>query len=378
MIEEIHIAGFRSLREVTLPLKKLNVIYGKNGSGKSSVAYACQVVKNIMTNPNRSLDSFFNLGFINLGKFEDITFRHDQLSETELWFKVRDFAFPLSYLIQFDHTRDCVFQIWNDKFKTEIASEFPYEIKEKTFTVNNVGYEFNGFSVDSIEKAGFLLTVQINSALKIIQNIECIPVKRGFFNPIYPIEESNPENRIADIIAKDEKGILVEKVNSGIKKIFEKEFRVHNIRGTQQFRMRTVKGEFITEIVNEGFGLNQTIAILIQLLKPETTLALIEEPEIHLHPTAQSALMEVFIEAIEKDNKQILLSTHSENIVSTILAKISEGTLSKDDVQFFLCTSEKGETKIEPQQINEHGQIEGGLMPFMESELENLKKMLKI
>ncbi|MEI2711616.1 MAG: hypothetical protein V9E96_21775 [Chitinophagaceae bacterium] len=97
-----------------------------------------------------------------------------------------------------------------------------------------------------------------------------------------------------------------------------------------------------------------------------------------MHPTAQAKLVDAFTEIIQKEDKQIFLTTHSENIVSSVLAKIAAGELDKNDVQFYLAKFEDGETKIIPQEVNDKGQIEGGLMNFMETELANLKTLLGV
>lgn len=97
-----------------------------------------------------------------------------------------------------------------------------------------------------------------------------------------------------------------------------------------------------------------------------------------MHPSAQAKLVDVFTEIVQKEGKQIFITTHSESIVSSALAKIANGELSRDDVQFYLATIEDGETKIIPQEVNDKGQIEGGLMNFMEAELSNSKSLLGI
>ena len=97
-----------------------------------------------------------------------------------------------------------------------------------------------------------------------------------------------------------------------------------------------------------------------------------------MHPTAQAKLVDLFVEIMKNEGKQIFITTHSENIVSSVLSKIAKGELSTDDVQFYLAKSEDDETKIIPQEVNDKGQIEGGLMNFMETELSNLKSMLGV
>lgn len=43
-IEQIHIHGFRSVRDLTLPLQQLNVVSGPNGCGKSNLYKAVRLL----------------------------------------------------------------------------------------------------------------------------------------------------------------------------------------------------------------------------------------------------------------------------------------------------------------------------------------------
>ena len=44
---------------------------------------------------------------------------------------------------------------------------------------------------------------------------------------------------------------------------------------------------------------------------------LVEEPEIHLHPKAQAELAEVLAETAKAEDKQIIMTTHSEHLAGT-------------------------------------------------------------
>jgi predicted ATPase len=47
---------------------------------------------------------------------------------------------------------------------------------------------------------------------------------------------------------------------------------------------------------------------------PEGSTVIMEQPEIHLHPLAQTALADLFVEVSQKRNVQFLIETHSENL----------------------------------------------------------------
>lgn len=63
-------------------------------------------------------------------------------------------------------------------------------------------------------------------------------------------------------------------------------------------------------------------------------IVIIEQPELHLHPSAQSSLGDLFTECVkdESRNVQFLIETHSENLLLRIQKNIREGKLSNSDV----------------------------------------------
>lgn len=396
MIKQIDIENFRSIKKQGISLKKLNILYGPNGAGKSSVMYAPYVFRNFCLNPNQKIDSLFNLGFINLGGFENTVSNNDINKPVSISFKFKISNFSSSpnkeddlvIILNLVHEKgdslwmgsEILFNLGKD-IKSYINFDFPFTLTtKKEVEVYKHKFIWNGLTIESIDKDinGIFIAKDFNSCYESIKNIELISVKRGFFSPIFSTEQPTEESQFAFSIRNQEKD-FESKIDYYFRQIFDKTFRFVAIPGSTSFYLRTQnKKGFTTDLVNEGFGVNQTIYMLIKLLKGSTSLAFIEEPEIHLHPSAQNKLVDVFTEITKKENKQIFLTTHSENIVSSVLNKIAKGELSTDDVQFYLAKVEDDETKIIPQNINEKGQIEGGLLSFMETELANLKTLLGI
>jgi predicted ATPase len=89
------------------------------------------------------------------------------------------------------------------------------------------------------------------------------------------------------------------------------------------------KGESIIDV---GFGFSQVFPILVQLaVMPKGSLLVVEQPELHLHPLAQTRLAKVFALAIE-EKKWILAETHSDHLIrGTQLAVASAKPAESDE-----------------------------------------------
>lgn len=77
----------------------------------------------------------------------------------------------------------------------------------------------------------------------------------------------------------------------------------------------------ITEV---GFGLSQSLPVLLTgLLAEKGSLVVFEQPEIHLHPEWKSNLADVFL-ALAKDDRQLLIETHSTELIDKLRLRIIE------------------------------------------------------
>lgn len=79
-----------------------------------------------------------------------------------------------------------------------------------------------------------------------------------------------------------------------------------------------------SNIADVGFGISQLLPIIVEGLSilPEQTLIL-EQPEIHLHPSLQMKLIDFVISLIKK-GKQVILETHSDHIINRLTRRIME------------------------------------------------------
>ena len=92
-------------------------------------------------------------------------------------------------------------------------------------------------------------------------------------------------------------------------------------------------------IVDTGFGVSQVFPILMEsFYAPANSTILLEQPEIHLNPSVQAGLGDVFVSLVRIARKQFIIETHSEHLISRIRTAIARGDVSVDDVSVYYCS----------------------------------------
>jgi len=82
------------------------------------------------------------------------------------------------------------------------------------------------------------------------------------------------------------------------------------------FEVRIVLDGEALNLTNVGYGVSQSLPVLVELLAREKgTWFAIQQPEVHLHPRAQSALGDIVFETALGEQKRFLIETHSDFMV---------------------------------------------------------------
>ncbi len=64
-----------------------------------------------------------------------------------------------------------------------------------------------------------------------------------------------------------------------------------------------------------GLGYSLSLPLIITAITSNNSVILCEEPELHLHPKMQAALMELFMHSALVNGNQFIIETHSENLL---------------------------------------------------------------
>lgn len=389
---QLRINNFRSIQDQEVTLAPITLVYGPNGAGKSSLIYALLALKNLVLNPNQAAAGFFNFTFASLGSFEAVVFDHRPNSEIGLSVTIEKDSDQIGYGVTIAESQV--------KFTLNLGSgaqhgsatlsvPLPYAANQQTplqisgsaatFSWNGVTATATAPSPENPEEAQ-RITALLNAPVELLRKVSVIPLRRGFSRPFYSVVPVSPllitEDEVATMLAQNK--YLVSKVSFYLEQIVGRDFRVNFQPGTSLFSLDALdKGAGIaSELVNDGFGVNQLVFLLAKCLHPDVEWLCVEEPEIHLHPTALKKLVQMLVHITRNEGKRVLLSTHSEAFVAALLAEVMKRDLAPSDVACYLARKERKVTSFERQAVTEQGQIEGGLSAFMEGELQDVRAFL--
>lgn len=101
-------------------------------------------------------------------------------------------------------------------------------------------------------------------------------------------------------------------------------------------------------ISNVGFGVSQVLPIIVSgLVKLDNELLLLEQPEIHLHPSAQMCMAD-FLISMAINDKCVIVETHSDHIINRIVRRMMEDPAINRKVKiYFIDQNSSGVSSVE-------------------------------
>ena len=130
-------------------------------------------------------------------------------------------------------------------------------------------------------------------------------------------------------------------------------------------------------LIDVGYGVSQILPVLMEMFRPGgAQLMLFQQPEVHLHPSAQAALGTLFCRTAAA-GRQLIVETHSDYIVDRILLDVRDkrAKLRPDDVSVLYFEREDTGVLIHSLGIDGEGNVVDapeGYRSFFKDELNRI------
>lgn len=118
------------------------------------------------------------------------------------------------------------------------------------------------------------------------------------------------------------------------------------------------QGKIKANLVDVGFGVSQVLPVVtLAYFVPEGSTVILEQPEIHLHPLAQTSLADLFVEVARTRHVQFLVETHSENLFRRLQFLIADEQISPEDCRLYFVERGEDSAALQRLEVDEYGRI---------------------
>ena len=135
-------------------------------------------------------------------------------------------------------------------------------------------------------------------------------------------------------------------------------------RGSEPFQMyvrkfgRRAKGP-LRNLIDVGYGVSQVLPVITELFRDsKTPMFLLQQPEVHLHPSAQAALGSLFCQ-IANPRLQLVVETHSDHLIDRVRMDVRDGRtkLTPDDVSILFFERGDLDVRIHSLRLDGEGNV---------------------
>ncbi|MDO9226178.1 MAG: DUF3696 domain-containing protein [Pseudomonadota bacterium] len=159
------------------------------------------------------------------------------------------------------------------------------------------------------------------------------------------------------------------------------EFKIEEIGSGANLYRAVVKRDTKSSealLTDVGFGVSQVLPALVLLYYvPEGSTVLMEQPEIHLHPSVQSGLADVIMTVAKARNLQVIVESHSEHLLRRFQRRVAENSYSSEDIKLYFCDSVGGESKLVDLEMDLFGEILNWPPEFFGDEMTEIAETRK-
>ena len=352
MVSKIHVSALKSIKNLEIECSGLNLLVGRNSSGKSTFLQA------LLLYAQRKLDG----KYISVGEFREA--RNYNMPNEKIRIELYEKNKTKPDWIEFIEDKE------NDSYNINSCIE-NYNLKSLKNLMGKDNdleeqavckFDDSNFHYLSCHRIGVNDIYKKNMINETDFGIDCE------YALAYLLKNEG-ETVKEDLIANDPNftSTLLGQVNYWMNYIVDTSLLLTDLKKTNYLQVKynnnpknKLSDALYCRPINIGSGVSYLISIIISCLASNRKdVIIIENPEIHLHPKAQSRLCE-FLYFISKTNRQIFVETHSDHIFNGLRVGIATKYMKQEDISVnFFALDEKNETQCNHIVFGDYGKVIG-------------------
>lgn len=133
-------------------------------------------------------------------------------------------------------------------------------------------------------------------------------------------------------------------------------------------------------LIDVGYGVSQVLPLLTELCRPDGPwLFLLQQPEVHLYPSAQAALGSLLVQ-VAASGRQVLVETHSDHLMDRVRMDIRDRKTGLTPADASLLFFERGDldARIHSLRFGENGEVLGAPPGYRQFFLDETERSITV
>lgn len=350
MIKYFQIENFKSIRRNAFSFENLNLFFGMNGMGKSSVIQALLLLRqSYYTNHQKGIDGIYMNGDLaRLGTARDIFCQTADADFIRYYIMCSERE---CYDFKFDYLQDNVDKDFMRRSDDTVSDEERYDDAIFNDHFYYLGAEHLAPQKQySTEKWGHSTVNPLGMRGEYV-----VPFLAEYGNRYRVADKlciKGKSNRLLDQVsawmAEISPGI---KISAELMPLLEQAKLLISYTGE-----RLVTDSILP--VNVGFGIPYVLPLVVELLiSDENSILLLENPESHLHPRGQTVVAHLTALAAE-NGSQIICESHSDHFINGIRVAVKKQDLNPNKLTVtYFDKNLNNETKLVQIMVDKNGEL---------------------
>jgi len=337
MITKVKINNFKSHLDTAVQLSNLNILAGVNGMGKSSFIQALLLLRQSFAKNQLYGLELMNGDLCKIGSIQDAIALSAE--ENSIRFCIADSSYQSELDLMFNFE------------ESELSKTFiPCHSSMGEIPISKLSLFNSNFQYLSAYRNG--PSDDFTSDTYQVEHLHQISVKegRGEMTAHYIDCYGNEPISIVSLRHPDAKDDLLKTQIGFWLREFSRNINLHISKTTEtnykiEYSFDREKNLPTTRFKskNVGFGITYDLPLLTAILSAKPNdLIVIENPEAHIHPSAQAKLMELICKAAEA-GVQFIIETHSDHIVNGTLVATKKELIRPESIAMYYF--DRDETK---------------------------------
>jgi predicted ATPase len=426
MLNHLKLENFKIWRSTgPVRLAPLTLLLGTNSSGKSSLIQSLLLMRQTVKGNDAGLD--LNLGnpdagdTVTMGQFRDLLCRHatdsvgtkstqvgiefgwaplgSETSDTTM-FSARYHKDPagsaeLDYLrlgqdgkgFTVERTKPGIYRLWLGTKSRRVGQSADFR-PERSFAFSAATLNKLGPLADDIRPVGPALLDEL-SRIIYLGPVRQLARRDYVWSGRMPAHIGDDGGRAVDVLiasgvaqqnnhaqktSGEDAGRIFRETEHWLRQLELAEgLQVRALGRSARYELLVKQRGAVVNLKDVGVGVSQVIPVVVAALfaKPGH-ITIVEEPESHLHPSAQAVLAELFASESSSRGVQFIIETHSEHLLTRLQRRVAEEILTPSDVAIYFSRREPTGAQLDPLRLTPYGDIENWPPNFFGDEMADI------